>query len=154
MKPSLRLLTPLVLVILTLFLWRWTHPILSDEQQIRAALDGIEAQASHKNSGGITSYLTKDFEMNGLKRKELTQNLTGGLFNYRVVTLKISRVQVQVSGNTATTRGHYYLGLKTEFSSPEQPFSNDFSLKWKREDGQWKISSADDNTLPPGLIGG
>lgn len=154
MKPSLRFVVPLVLVVLGFLLWRWTHPALSDEQQIRAALDGIETQASHKSSGGITSFLARDFEMNGLKRKELTQSLTAGLLGYRVVNLKISRVQVQVSGDTATTKGHYDLGLKTEFTSPEQPFFNDFKLKWKREDGQWKISNADDNTLPPGLVGG
>ncbi len=154
MKKSLRFVVPLLLLVLVFFGWKWTHPTLSDQEQIRAALDGLAAQASHKNSSGVTSFLTKDFQMDGLKKKDLRQQLTVGMLQYAVVNLKITSVQAEVNGDSATTRGRYELGLKQEFSSPEQKTSSDFVLKWKREDGQWKISDADGNKLPPGLAGG
>ena len=132
-------------------MWRATHPALTDEQQIQAALDGIATQASHKSAGGITSFLAKDFQLDGMKKSDLQKQLTIGMLNFRVVNMKISGVQVQVNGDTATTRGRYDLGLKTEFTSPEEKYASDFSLKWKRENGQWKISNADGNKLPMGL---
>lgn len=153
-KKSLRFAIPLALLLLLVLGWKWTHPQLSDEDQIRQSLDGIATQASHKSSSGVTSFLSKDFQMDGLKRKDITQQLTLGMLQYAVVNLKVSNVQVQTNGNTATSTGHYDVGLKSEFSSPEQKTSSEFSLKWKREDGQWKISDADGNKLPPGLGGG
>ena len=92
--------------------------------------------------------------MDGLKRKDITQQLTIGMLQYAVVNMKVSNVQVQTNGARATSTGHYYIGLKSEFTSPEQKTSSDFTLKWKREDGEWKILSADGNKLPPGLGGG
>lgn len=153
MNKSLRFGVPVILLVLAVLLSRWTHPALGDEQQIRAALDGIAVQASNKSSGGVTSFLTKDFQLDGIKKSDIQKQLTLGLLQYRVVNLRVSNVRVQVNGDTATTKGRYDLGLKTEFSSPEEESSNDFSLKWKREDGQWKISDADGNKLPPGLGG-
>ncbi len=154
MKKSLRFVVPLVLLALAVFLWRATHPALSDEQQIEAALDGIATQASHKSAGGVASFLAKDFQFDGFKRSDVRQQLAVGLLQYSAVNMKVSNVQVQVNGDTATTRGHYDLGLKRDFNSPEDKVPSDFSLKWKREDGQWKIYNADGNTLPPGLTGG
>lgn len=152
-KFSRFIIQPLVLIVLAILFWRWNHPALTDEQQIQAALDGIATQASHKSSGGITSFLAKDFQLDGVKKSDLQKQLTLGMLQYRVVNMKISGVQVQVSGDTATTKGLYDLGFKTEFSSPEEKYSSDFSLKWKREDSQWKIADAQGNKLPPGLGG-
>lgn len=154
MKKSLRFGVPLVLLVLAVFLWRALHPALSDEQQIQAALDGIATAASNRSSGGVTSFLAKNFQLDGLKKSDIQQRLTLGMLQYRVVNLHVSGVQVQVNGDTATTKGHYDLGLKTEFSSPEEKMSDNFSLKWKRENGQWKIADAQGNKLPPGLGGG
>lgn len=144
----------LVLLVLALVGWKWTHPTLSDEDQIKVALDGLAAQASNKSASGVTSFLSKDFQIDGLKRGDLKKQLTLGLLQYRVVEMKTSRVEVQVSGDTATTTGYYYLNLKSEYTSPGDKYNAPFTLKWKREDGTWKISNADGNKLPTGLSGG
>jgi len=154
MKNSLRFVLPLVALVLAVLLWRWMHPKMTDEQQIQAAISDIGTQASHKSSGGITFYLSKDFRYDTVKPGEIRKNLTAGMLQYAAINLRTSDVQVQVNGDTATTTGQYHLGLKNDFSSPEQTTDSAFKLAWKREDGAWKISNADGNTLPPGLTGG
>jgi len=154
MKNSLRFALPLVALVLVVLLWRWTHPKLSDEQQIQAAISDIATQANHKHSGGVANYLSKDFQLDGVKRAEFQKQLTLGMLQYAVINLRTSDVQVRTNGDTATTTGQYHLGLKIEFSSPEQTTDSAFKLTWKREDGGWKISNADGNKLPPGLTGG
>jgi hypothetical protein len=152
-KKSLRFVIPLVLVVLAVFFWRVTHPTLSDEEQIRQSLDGIAAQASHKSAKGIISYLSKDFQIDGTKKSDIQNQLTYAMLSKAAIEMKIGPSQVQVEGDTATTKGSYNLGLKQEFNSPIQNYTSDFTLKWKREDGQWKISNADGNKLPPGIMG-
>ncbi len=152
-KKSLRFAIPPILLVLLVLGWKWTHPNLSDEDQIRQSLEGIATQASRKSSSGVTSFLSKDFRMDGFKRKDITQQLTIGMLQYAAINMKVSNVQVQTNGDTATSTGNYEVGLKPEFSSPEQKTSAQFTLKWKREDGKWKISGADGNKLPPGLGG-
>ncbi len=153
MKKSLRFLIPLILVVVVVLFWRWRHPTLSDEDQIRQSLDGIATQVSHKQAGGVVSFLSKDFQLDGTKKSDLQKQLTLGMLSYASVDASISPSEVQVNGDTAITKGHYTLGMKQEFNSPAQNYSSDFTLHWKREDGQWKISNADGNKLPPGLIG-
>lgn len=153
MKKPLRFLIPLIIVVLAAFLWRWTHPKLSDEDQIEQALNGIATQVSHKSAGGIASYLSKDFQIDGIKKGDIQKQLAYGMLTYASIKMGIAASRIEVNGDTATTKGHYDMGLKREFSSPEQNFEADFSLKWKREDGQWKISNADGNRIPPGLSG-
>ncbi|BCM89676.1 hypothetical protein IAD21_01523 [Abditibacteriota bacterium] len=154
MKKSLRFLIPLILVVFAVLFWRWKHPTLSDEDQIRQSLDGIASQVSHKNSGGVTSFLSKKFQLDGLKKSDIQKQLTIGMLSYATIEATISPSQIKIDGDTATTTGHYNLGMKQEFNSPVQNYSSEFTLQWKREDGQWKISNADGNKLPPGLTGG
>lgn len=154
MKKSLRLLIPLVLVVLAVLFWRWTHPALSDQDQIRQAMSGLATQVSNKSAKGIVSYLSDDFQMSGVKKGQIQKQLVYGLLSYAAVEAKIDPSQIEVNGDTATTKGNYNLGLKQEFNSPVQNYSSEFTLKWKRENGQWKISNADDNKIPPGLMGG
>jgi len=154
MKNSLRFVLPLVALLFVVLFWRLTHPKLSDEQQIQAAIQDIATQANHKHSGAVANYLSIGFQLDGVKRAEIQKQLTLGMLQYAVINLRTSDVQVQINGDTATTTGQYHLGLKTEFSSPEQTTDSAFKLTWKREDGQWKISNADGNKLPPALTGG
>ncbi len=154
MKRLPRWIIPLVLLLLAVFFWRLTHPKLTDEQQIRVALDDIGAQAGHKSAGGVTYYLSKDFRVQGLGPNGLRKQLAGGFLEYAAVRLQTSGVQIKVTGDTATTTGLYDIGLKREFNSPEEKFSDLFTLKWKREDGGWKISDAPGVTVPKGLDGG
>ena len=154
MKKSLRVVIPLVLVVLVGLFWRWTHPVLSDQDQIRGALDGLAAEVSHKSAKGIVSYLSEDFQIDGAKRGQIQKQLVYGLLSYAAIDATISPSQIEVHGDTATTKGHYNLGLKQEFNSPAQNYSSEFTLRWKRENGQWKISNADGNKLPSGLTGG
>ena len=50
-----------------------------------------------------------------------------------------------------TTNGHYDLSLKPEYTSPANTVGSEFTVKWKRENGEWKISNADGNKLPQGM---
>lgn len=92
--------------------------------------------------------------MDGTKKGQIQKQLAYGLLSYAVIEATISPSQIEVKGDTATTKGRYNLGLKQEFTSPAQNYSSEFTLQWKREDGQWKISNADGNKLPAGLMGG
>ena len=154
MKKLPRWILPVVLLLLAVFAWRLTHPKLTDEQQLRVALDDIATQAGHKNAGGITYYLSKDFRVQGLGPNGLKKQLVGGFLEYAAVRLNTSGVQVKVTGDTATTTGVYDIGLKKEFTSPEDKFSDIFTLQWKREDGEWKIADAPGVKAPMGLGGG
>jgi hypothetical protein len=70
MKNSLRFVLPLIAIVFVVLLWRWTHPKLSDEQQIQAAISDIGAQTNHKRSGAVANYLSKSFQLDGVKRAE------------------------------------------------------------------------------------
>lgn len=142
MKKILPFLALVLVIALGFFAWRLTHPALTDEQQIAANLAGIESAASNKSASGVASYLSKNFKFNGIKKSEFQNQLVGAFLQYRVVKLQTDGVKTQVKGDAATSVGGWNLGIKSEFTSPEQTTSGQFELKWRKEDGEWKIVEA------------
>ena len=142
----------LTLLILSGFLvWRALHPPLSDEQQIAANLDAIVQAASARDAVSIADFMAPTFTFNGQKntaRKEFQRQLYAGMLQYRAIDLQINGVQVQANGENASSDGRFLLNLKSEFDSPPEPYGGNFKLKWKKIDGEWKISEVEGAPMP------
>ena len=143
MKKKFWMFGVFALLLVAFFGWRLTHPPLTDEQQIAANIDGLTASANNKSAGGVASYLSKKFIFNGIRKKDFQNQLVGGFLQYRVVKLQTSGLQTKINGDTASSEGRWSLGLKSEYTSPEERTSGTFELQWRRENGEWKIVEAD-----------
>ena len=141
-----------VLLLLSSFLlWRALHPVLSDEEQIAANLDAIKKAASERDAVTIANLMAPTFKFNGnngMARKEFQRQLYAGMLQYRVIDLQINGVKVVVKGDVADSNGRFLLNVKSEFDSPPTPTSGDFKLKWKKLDGEWKISEVEGAPIP------
>lgn len=143
------LIAGIVIVLLALFgIWRWTHPTLTDEEQIQANIAGIELGASHRAAGEVAWYLSEKFNYNGTKRSEFRKQLTLGMLQYRIIDLSSSGVQIKVNGDSATSSGTYQLSLKSEPDSSPEIHRGEFKLSWVREEGTWKLRTAEGDQMP------
>lgn len=142
----------IVLLLLSGFLvWRALHPLLTDEQQIAANLDAIVKAADARDAVSIANFMTPTFAFNGnpnTVRKDFQRQLFGGMMQYRVVDLQINGVKVNVQGAVADSDGRYLLNVKSEFDSAPEPYKGDFKLKWRKVDGEWKISEVQGAPMP------
>ncbi|PQV65401.1 hypothetical protein B1R32_101141 [Abditibacterium utsteinense] len=148
MRKFFPILALLILVVGGVLLWRWTHPKLSDEEQIAANLNGICEGAKARSPRAITDYLSKDFKAGDTTKSELQNSLVAGILQYRVIDLKISSVKTSVlraslgEGVTASSEGQFLLSLKSEYNSQPQIQTGKFDLKWRKIDGEWKVITA------------
>ncbi len=142
----------LVLLLLSgFFLWRALHPPLTDQQQIAANLESIVKAADARDAVTIAHFMTPTFTFNGHNgtvRKDFQRQLFGGMMQYRVVDLQINGVKVNVQGAVADSDGRFLLNVKSEFDSPPEPYSGNFKLKWRKVDGEWKISEVAGVPIP------
>ena len=151
MKRTSIFVAVLLLIIGGFFGWRVLHPPLTDAQQIAANLDAIAAAANARDAASIAAFMAPTFTFNGntgTARKEFQRQLSLGMLQYRVVDLKINRVQTTINGENATSDGRFALNLKSEFDSPPEPYGGDFKLKWQKMDGEWKISEVEGAPVP------
>ena len=141
-----------LLLLLSGFLfWRALHPPLSDEQQIAANLDIIARAAGERDAVTIAHLMAPTFTFNGnagTDRKEFQRQLYAGMLQYRVIDLQINGAQIAVKGDVAECNGRFLLNLKSEFDSPPEPHGGKFKLKWKKLDGEWKISEVEGAPIP------
>ena len=146
------ILSGVVLLILSGFLgWRALHPSLTDEQQIAANLNAIAAAADARDAVTIADFMAPTFSFNGnkgMERKEFQRQLYGGMMQYRVIDLQINGVKVNVNGENADSEGRFLLNLKAEFDSQPEPQSGSFKLKWKKLDGEWKVTEVEGAPTP------
>ncbi len=141
----------LLLILSAFFGWRALHPPLSDEEQIAANLDAIVKAASARDAVSIADLMAPTFKFNGndgTTRKEFQRQLYAGMLQYRAIDLQINGVKVKVQGDVAASDGRFLLNAKREFDTPPEPYSGDFKLKWKKIDGQWKISEVEGAPIP------
>ena len=143
MKRLLLVAGTLILLLSAIWVWRATHPALTDQQQIAANLDGIAEAANRRSARGVANFLARDFNFNGIKKRDFQNQLAGGLLQFRVVDLGLNGVQTQIQGDTASSVGNYVLSLKSEYNSPPQISRGDFKLKWRKVEGEWKIVGAE-----------
>ncbi len=142
MRKFLPVFTVVLLLSGIFWIWRATHPPLSDEQQIAAHLNSICEAAQARNSRGITDFLSKNFQSNGVGKKEVQTSLVGGILQYRVIDLKVNRVENIVRGESARSTGNFTLSLQSERESPPQFSAGKFDLTWRKIEGEWKIIGA------------
>lgn len=141
----------LLLILSGFLLWRALHPPLSDEAQIAANLDAITKAASARDAATIADFMTPTFKFNGnsgMARKEFQRQLYAGMLQYRVIDMQINGVEVDIKGDVAECDGRFLMNVKREFDSPPEPYSGDFKLKWKKVDGEWKISEVVGAPIP------
>lgn len=138
----------LVFFIIGIMTWRRLHPPLSDEGQIIAAIFDIRAAANARSPRGIANYLAKDFKFGETSKADFQNSLVGAMLQYRVVDLQIPSVAIGVKGETARCDGRYILSLKSEFNSPPEIFAGKFTLKWRKDNGQWLVTNAQGEQIP------
>ena len=141
----------LLLILSGFLVWRALHPPLSDEEQIAANLDAIVKAARARDAVSIADFMAPTFKFNGndgTTRKEFQRQLYAGMLQYRAIDLQINGVKVQVQGDVAASDGRFLLNVKREFDAPPEPYSGDFKLKWKKVDGEWKISEVEGAPIP------
>ena len=151
MKRILIVAGVLVLLLSGFLVWRALHPVLTDEQQIAASLDAISRAAGERDAVSIANFMAPNFKFNGndgTTPKDFQRQLYGGMMQYRVIDLKLNGVKVDVNGDVAGSDGRFLLNVKSEFDSPPTPYSGDFKLKWKKIDGEWKISEVQGAPMP------
>jgi hypothetical protein len=144
MKKTLVTLGFVVLLLSLFLIWRSLRPPLTNQQQIAANLEGIDTAADNRRVGDIVFFLAKDFNFNGTKKRELQQQLTVGIMQYRVVDLELRGVKIDVDEETetATSEGRFSLVLKNEFTSAPETTNGEFKLEWRKDDGVWKVTKA------------
>ena len=142
----------IVLLLLSgLLLWRALHPALTDEEQIAANLDAISKAANERDAVSIAAFMAPNFKFNGnagTDPKEFQRQLYAGMMQYRVIDMQINGVKVQVKGAVAESSGRFLINLKSEFDSQPETSAGDFKLKWKKLDGEWKISEVQGAPMP------
>ena len=151
MKRILLICGALLLILSGFLIWRALHPPLTDEEQIAANLDAIAKAADERDAVSIANFMAPTFTFNGhsgTERKEFQRQLYAGMLQYRVIDLQINGVKVKVNGAVANSDGRFLLNVKSEFDSPPEPYAGNFKLKWKKLDGQWKISEVAGAPVP------
>ena len=142
----------IVLLLLSgLLLWRALHPALTDAEQIAANLDAISKAANERDAVSIAEFMAPNFKFNGnagTDPKEFQRQLYARMMQYRVIDMQINGVKVQVKGAVAESDGRFLINLKSEFDSQPETNAGDFKLKWKKLDGEWKISEVQGAPMP------
>ena len=123
--------------------WRATHPPLNDKQQIEANLEAARSAIENRNARGVTQYFASDFTWQGEKKADIHNRLVGVFIQSRDVQLHLSNVTTVMSGDSATTTGHYSISFKRTPDAWTQTDVGDFRLRWARRDGDWKIVKAE-----------
>ena len=119
--------------------WRATHPPLTDEQQIAANLEDVRQALENANIERALNYLSEDAKFAGQSRSQIRSKFTIGSFINRAdVRVTFTNTEHDVQGATATTKGHYKVDVRQR-SAPDS-YDGEFSLKWQKQDGDWKIA--------------
>jgi ketosteroid isomerase-like protein len=124
------------------FAWHAAHPPLSDEQQIIANVEAIRAAVESRSAGRVQSFLADDFSWNGHNKRELSSEMSGAFFQWRDVTTNITGLHVSISGDTATATGKFSIALRPTSHSRPDAYVGDFTLLWRKRNGQWLITKA------------
>ncbi len=151
MKRILIVAGVLVLLLSGFFIWRALNPPLTDEQQIAAHLDTIVKAAGERDAVTIAELMAPTFKFNGnagTVPKDFQRQLYSGMLQYRVIDLQINGVKVAVKGEAADSNGRFLLNVKPEFDSAPEPYGGNFKLKWKKIDGEWKITEIEGAPVP------
>jgi ketosteroid isomerase-like protein len=133
-------------VLLLLFggvwIWRATHPPLTDEQQIMALMEDARSAIATRNTNRLASYLADDFNWNGQNKRELESTLRGAFFQTRDLEPSISGVKVSVQGETARATGNYSLRYRMQNTKTTETRVGRFQIALEKRDGTWKIVRA------------
>ena len=121
--------------------WRATHPILSPEQQIILQLDDVSSALQNRSANRVLGHLSSDFKWNNSGRKEIGDLLRGSMLGFRDVQLQRSGETIHVNGDSATSSGSFRLNYRTSQGGEAQAHEGDYTLQWRKIDGNWKITA-------------
>lgn len=118
----------------------WPREQRSPEDEIRALVAQLVAQAERRDASGVAEGLAEDFRGGGLSRAELKQMLVGQLFRAQQVVVLNPLLEVTV---TSPTEGHFkgtFL-LGRDGTAPEAS-RYDIEADVRKDADGWRIRSA------------
>lgn len=122
--------------------WRASNPPQSEEQILLSTLDDAASAIQDRSVARVSKFLAPSFSWNGTSRSELKQVMTGAFWQWRDVQLQLTNQQVTVNGDEATTSGRFILNYRPAQDAAPESNSGNFTLQWRKADGQWQVVSA------------
>lgn len=135
-----RLILLPVLVLAAFLAWRHFSAPVGDRAIISGELEAVRRAAQNGNVNGILSRLDRGFRIQGASKSEIRTQLVAFFFQNGNIRLDLAGVNVKVEGDSAVSDGSYTARWKSDMGSPEQVRSGRFSARWRKVDGQWKIT--------------
>jgi hypothetical protein len=129
----------LVPVLLAVVVALTAHLVMTDREQIAAALKAIAASAEAGDLSAAAGYLDADcvgagYRGSRLEREELILLGQQALRKYPVQTVRLSNVETKIAGANATTT----LNTHVTFRSGER-YRLDWKVQWAKRPAGWRI---------------
>lgn len=115
------------------------------EKALRTAVAEIEAAVKAKDAGKFASHLADDFARtgsSGMNKQEARRTVAAVLLTNPNVYMNVTIKDVAITGDTATAKLVVVAG-GGQGIIPERAQSWDFTTKWRYENGNWLVYSAD-----------
>jgi hypothetical protein len=124
----------------------WPAKQLSDEEQIRAAIDDMADAASHKQLGKLMEHVSEHYQGEAGGKADLKSLLASFLFRSDFVSAWVTHLDVQVDGNDAQVKMGVVLSRvpikSVEELKPEViAGAHRIEAKFAREDA-WRVVTA------------
>ncbi|WP_242346761.1 nuclear transport factor 2 family protein [Anaeromyxobacter terrae] len=133
---------------------RLARPPPSDEERIRALLDGAARAAVERRIGDVVAGVSERFRGEGLDRRGLKQLVAAQVLRGEWVGVSISGVRVAVDGDRATAVADAVLSRSLGAGKalvdllPGEASAHRFDLVLEREAGGWRVVGARWRAIP------
>ena len=129
-----------VLLVLTgaYFTFRSATP-LSDEAQITQNLDEAQSALEARSAARVTKFLSKDFQIGDMNRKDFNSALAGAMWQWRDVKLTRTGEKITVSGDGATVTGLFKLRYSSTEGGTMETQAGAYTMHLRKEDGESKV---------------
>jgi len=137
-ESALRLLVPPALAAL---IFAVATLVVTDRERITAAVNEIAKEVSEGRTTALEKFLDNDFHMTvhgeALDKAKTLKRARKTLAKHRIRKVKIKRLQVEVSGSTATVRMITAVGVEGAGFRGGVPLV--WTLRWIKRGKQWRI---------------
>jgi hypothetical protein len=139
-----RLIAALLIVIVVgagYLAWSFTHPPVSDEEQVNRLLDRIEQGVETKSPRMILSTIADDYrDAYGYTRLDIHRLSLNLLRTTGRPQVNLDRVDIRVHGDEADVGVHGEVTL-IEAGQESQEFSGSLTVQLRKRGGRWQIVS-------------
>ena len=140
-SPIAALLVVLALAVGVVLLWQFTRPRLTDEQRLYSLLTNAQVAAEKHNLAGLTRLISRDYhDRMGIDKRQMNGMIASWLQGAPPLKVVPTVAGLKVNGATADmqVKIRYWSG---DPNSPGDEFA--MALRWQKERGTWKITSAE-----------